>query len=119
LKKKQNLLSPNQQQNYGRKTMPLQFAIHKWKKEKMPTVARKVIEALQQVPEGVNICSSWISAGQDGAWCVWEAESPEQVKKFLTAQVPEMETEVKPVLQWFPPSPDLYAFIHTLVTQKS
>jgi len=96
--------------------MPLFVAIHKWKIEDLTTVTRKVIEALQQIPEGVCMCSSYLDSGQTGAWCVWEAKSKEQVKDFLTEKVPEMETDVKPVLQFFPPSPDIYALIHALVT---
>jgi len=96
--------------------MPLFVAIHKWKLEDLATVTRKVIEALQQIPKGVCLCSSYIDAEQTGAWCVWEAETAKQVKDFLTRKVPEMKTDVKPVLQFSPPSPDLYALIHTLVS---
>jgi hypothetical protein len=96
--------------------MPLFIAAHKWKQEDFKTVTKKVIEALQQVPEGATICISYVTTKLDGAWCVWEAESAELVKDFLTKMVPEMKTEVTPVLNFFPPHPDLYAMLHTLAS---
>ena len=96
--------------------MPLFIATHKWKKEDFKTVTKKVIEALQQTPEGATNCLSYVKAEMDGAWCVWEAKSAELVKDFLTKRVPEMETEVTPVLQFFPPNPDLYGILHGLVS---
>jgi hypothetical protein len=95
---------------------PLFVAIHKWKKENLKTVAKKVIEAMGQTLEGANMCSSYLRADQTGAWCVWEAKSADQVKDFLKKWVPEMETEVVPVLQWYPPSPNLYTITHVLIS---
>lgn len=92
------------------------MATHTWKKEDFRTVAKKVVEALQQIPEGITFCLSYATAEMDGAWCVWEAESADLVKNFLTEKVPEMETEVTPILQFFPPHPDLYGILHTLAS---
>lgn len=95
--------------------MPLFVAVHKWKKEDFVTVSKKVLRALGSLPQGVSLCSSYVY--DTGAWCVYTAESSEageQVKAFL-AQVPEMETEVVPVLQFYPPSPDIYAMIYNLL----
>lgn len=100
---------------FGMISMPLFVAVHKWKKEDLKTVARKVIEAGNQPIEGFKMCSAYLRADQTGAWCVWEAKKAEQVKDFLNKWVPEMETEVLPVLQWFPPSADLYAITHVLI----
>ena len=96
--------------------MPLFVATHKWKKENVKTVARKVIEAMGKLPEGVNLCCSYLRADMTGAWCVWEAKSAEQIKNHLTKMVPEMETDVVPAIQWFPPSADIYAIMHTLIS---
>jgi hypothetical protein len=96
--------------------MTLFVATHKWKKENFKTVTKKVIEALQQAPEGATNCLSYVTTEFDGAWCVWEAESAKLVKDFLTKMVPEMNTEVTPVLHFFPPNPDLYAMLHTLAS---
>ena len=96
--------------------MTLLIAVHKWKKEDFNIVTKKVIEALQQVPEGTTNCFSYVKQEMDGAYCVWEAESAELVQNFMTKAVPEMETKVKPVLQFYPPAPDLYGILHTLVS---
>jgi hypothetical protein len=53
--------------------MPLFVAMHKWKKENL-TVARKVIEAMGQLPEGVSLCCSYLTADRTGAWCAWQAK---------------------------------------------
>ena len=100
--------------------MPLFVATHKWKKENLITVAGKVMAALPQLPKGVTLCSSYIT--EDSGWCVYQSESSEageQIQKFLTNAVPEMETKVKPVLQYFPPSQDLYALMQRLMTMMS
>ena len=95
--------------------MPLFVAVHKWKKEDFVIVAKKVLKVLGEPPEGVSLCSSYVY--DTGAWCVYTAESSEaeeQIKAFL-ARVPEMETEVIPVLQFYPPSPDIYAMMYNLL----
>ena len=100
--------------------MPLFAATHTWKKEDLITVASKVMAALQQLPKGVTLCSSYLT--MDSAYCVYQAESSEageQTQQFLTKMVPEMETTVKPVLQFFPPSQDLYALMQQLIAMTS
>jgi len=96
--------------------MPLFVAVHKWKKKDLKIVAKKVIEAGNQPIKSFKMCYAYMKADQTGAWCVWEAEKAEQVKNFLTKWVPEMETEVLQVLQWFPPSADLYTITHVLIS---
>jgi len=96
--------------------MTIFMTTHKWKKEDLKTVAKKVIEAMGQTLEGAKMISSHLRADQCGAWCVWEAKSAEQVHDFLAKWIPEMETEVVPVLQWFPPSADLYSITHVLIS---
>jgi len=100
------------------KKMPLIFAWHSWKKENFVTVTRKVVEALQQLPEGVTFCSSWVNSDMTKAWCVWEAKSAQQVKDYLKKKVPEMETDTTPAIVFFPPTQDLYGVIHTLTQKK-
>jgi hypothetical protein len=92
-------------------------AIHEWKAENTKVVTRKVIEALATIPSGVTLIGTWSIEG--GAYCIWEGSSPDlaaQVKAYMTEKVPEMKTETKPVVQWYPPGPDLYDFIHGLVS---
>ena len=94
------------------------IAIHQWKHEDLKTVTKKVIEVLQTPPSGISLLETWISG--DEAWCIWEGASPElgkHVKAYLDSRIPEMYTEVKEVIQWFPPSADIYAFIHGLASQ--
>ncbi|HDO41514.1 MAG TPA: hypothetical protein ENH03_01240 [Candidatus Bathyarchaeota archaeon] len=99
--------------------MPLFLAIHKWKKEDNMTVTRKVLEVLRSLPEDICPCFSYV--GNLEAWCIYKAKSKEageKIKEFFEQRIPEMETEVKPVLQFYPPSPDIYTIIHTLVATQ-
>ena len=96
--------------------MPYFIAIHKWKKENTSTVLKKVIEVLKQLPEDICICHSYSKDLE--AWCIYKAKTEdagEQIKKLFEEHVPEMETEVKSVLQFYPPSEDLYSLIYDLV----
>jgi len=80
---------------------------------------RKVLEVLQSLPEDVCLCFSYIRNLE--AWCIYKAKSKEagkKVKEFFEQKIPEMETEVKPVLRFYPPSPDIYTIIHTLVATQ-
>ncbi len=95
--------------------MPLYVLVHKWKKENVKTVAKKVIEGLANPPEGTCLCSSYLSANQDTAWCVWEAKSEQQLKEFADKIVPEWKTEIYPALQFAPPSTGLYSIMHALI----
>jgi len=92
------------------------LALHTWKKENLKVVSRKVIEALPSLPKGSTIVSSNIDARQIGAWCFYETEHPEEVKKFLEARVPEMTTEMIPVIQFYPPGADSYKLMHILAS---
>jgi hypothetical protein len=97
--------------------MVLIFAIHKWKKEDMKLVTQKVIEATRYIPEGISFKFAYVKTDLAGAWCIWEADNPKIVKNFLDEKVPEMETEVESVIQWFPPHMDLYTFMHRLISE--
>ena len=80
-------------------------------------VTRKVIEALSALPPGVTLVGTWLVEG--GAYCVWEGSLPElaaQIKAYMDQKVPEMETETKPATQFYPPSADIFSFIHGLVS---
>ncbi len=88
----------------------------KWKREDDVTVTRKVIEAMQKAPEDIKLCAGY--TGECEAWGLLEAKSKEQAKAFITENIPEMEIEVKPVLQFYPPSLDLYTVIHQMITQQ-
>ncbi len=94
--------------------MTLFIVAHSWKSEQYKLVARKVIEALQHLPKGSAIISSHVDARLNGAWCVYESENPDELVKYLTNSVPEMSNQVIPVIQFFPPGPDLYKMIHIM-----
>jgi len=87
---------------------------HSWKSEQYKLVARKVIEALQNLPKGSAIISSHVDARLNGGWCVYETDNPDELVKYLTKSVPEMTSQAFPVIQFFPPGPDLYKMIHTM-----
>ncbi len=87
---------------------------HSWKHEQYKLVAKKVIEALQNLPKGDAIISSHVDARLTGAWCVYESGNPDELVKYLTKQVPEMTSEAIPVIQFFPPGPELYKMIHIM-----
>ncbi|MCX6651299.1 MAG: hypothetical protein NT131_06565 [Methanomassiliicoccales archaeon] len=92
------------------------LALHTWKKENFKVVGRKIVEALPNLPKGSAIVYSFTDARQTGAWCIYETEKPEEVKQFLDKRVPEMTTEMIPVLQFFPPGMDLYTLVHILAS---
>jgi hypothetical protein len=91
-------------------------AVHTWKKEDFVTVAKRVIEVLADPPEGIVLCSSYVY--DTGAWCVYTSElsnAEKKIEDFLKKSVPKMKTEVKPVLQFFPPSQDIYPLVHQII----
>jgi hypothetical protein len=61
--------------------MTIFMTIHKWKKEDLKTVAKKVIEAMGQTLEGAKMISSHLRADQCGAWCV--CGKPNQQSKCM------------------------------------
>ena len=71
---------------------------------------------MQQIPEGMVMCTAYCDTSQIGAWCIWEADSADQLEKFLKKMVPEMSRDAKPVVQFYPPSPDLYTLMHTILS---
>lgn len=77
-------------------------------------VARKVIEALQTLPKGATIINSYVDTRLTGAWCIYEAENPEGLIEYLGKKVPEMTNQAIPVIQFYPPGPDLYKMIHIM-----
>ena len=96
--------------------MVLFIVYHKWAKENMNLVARKVIEALSRVPEGACLVNSYLRADMTGAVCIWDAKSAEQVDEFLKKMVPEMKNEVVSALQFYPPNADVYKITHALIS---
>jgi len=96
--------------------MALFIAYHKFQKENVKLVAKKVIEALGQPPEGVSLESTHMRADMTGAVCIWRAKSAEEVGDYLRKMVPEMETDVVPAFQFFPPAADIYTVMHALIS---
>ncbi len=96
--------------------MGLFITYHKWPKENVKLVAKKVIEALAQVPEGTALQSSMLRADMTGAVCIWQAKSAEQIQDYIRKMVPEMETDVVPALQFFPPAAEVYTIMHALIS---
>ena len=96
--------------------MALLIMYHKWPKENVKVVAKKVIECLAQVPEGTALVSSHLRADMTGAVCIWQAKSAEQIQEYIGKMVPEMETDVVPAFQFFPPSADVYTVMHALIS---
>ncbi|KAF5074356.1 hypothetical protein DSECCO2_182500 [anaerobic digester metagenome] len=87
---------------------------HSWKSEQYKLVARKVIEALQNLPKGTAIISSHVDARLNSAWCVYETGNPDELVSYLVKSVPEMTSQAIPVIQFFPPCADLYKMIHVM-----
>jgi hypothetical protein len=90
------------------------IALHTWKEEDFKVVGRKVIEMIPNMPKGTTMINSFADARQIGAWCIYETENPDEVKAYLDDSIPEMTTELIPVIQFCPPSADLYKLIHVL-----
>ena len=96
--------------------MALFMMSHKWKKEDFKLVTKKVIECLAHVPEGTAVLSTYSKVDSTGAVCIWQANSGEQIVDYMRKTVPEMESDVVPVLQFFPPAPDIYTIIYSLIS---
>ena len=91
-------------------------AEHTWNAKDFVTVGKKFLGALNNLPEGIALCSSFVH--NTGGWCVYSAEPMNagvKIQAFLTAAVPEAKTKVTPVLQFFPPSPDIYPLISNII----
>lgn len=96
--------------------MSLYIVVHTWKKEDFKVVGKKVIEALPKLPKGITFVYSVTDARQTGAWCVYDTDRPADVKAFLDKNVPEQTCEILPVIQFYPPGPDLYKIMHALTS---
>jgi len=92
----------------------LYLVTHTWKPEQYKLVARRVIEALQGLPQGTSIIQSHVDGRLNGAWCVYETERPDELVQYLTKSVPEMTSQATMVIQFFPPGPELYKMIHIM-----
>jgi hypothetical protein len=101
----------------GRKKLASFMVLHSWRQKDFATTARKVIEALSKLPEGITCRYSWVAASQDSAYCIYEANADKGavIADFLRNAVPEMTSEVKQVLMFAPPSQDLYMIMHSLI----
>ena len=88
---------------------------HKWQKENVKTVSKKVIEAMAQLPEGAALVSSHLRADMTGAVCIWQAKSAEEIGDYMRKMVPEMESDVVPAFQFFPPAADVYTIMHEMI----
>jgi len=93
--------------------MPIFVALHTFKMEDII----KNIEAGMNLNKAAaagelpaKLCCSY-SDGVGRMWCVWEAESEDAVKKALAPVKKYMTVEVVPVMQMYPPSPDLYTLL--------
>ncbi len=90
------------------------MCLHTWKKEDFKMVGRKVVEVIPQLPKGTTFVSSMADARQTGAWCVYDTDKPDEVKALLEKHVPHMTSEMIPIIQFFPPSGDVYKIMHLL-----
>lgn len=91
------------------------MAIHKWKPQDFKKTAKTVIETLPKLPEDLCLLHSWLTPDMSGGWCIWEAESGEELEKALKGMIPD--TTVKPVLTFAPPTQDLYQLLHIVLSQ--
>lgn len=97
--------------------MALFVALHKFKLEDVLKHSEDVLKIFKAAAVGQILGAKLINTWTDmteRSFCLWEAESKEPVEKFL-ANFPWMTTEVVPVTQVFPPSPDLYDVVALLV----
>ncbi|HQN75765.1 MAG TPA: hypothetical protein PLQ92_03345 [Methanomassiliicoccales archaeon] len=105
-----------------------------WKSEQYKLVARKVIEALQNLPKGTAIIHSHVDARRGAEQARRRTRDHPQPRgrsaerrlvrvrdrePGRTGQIsyqkrPEMTSQAIPVIQFFPPGPDLYKMIQTM-----
>jgi len=95
----------------------LYMCLHTWKKEDFKVVGKNVVEAIPQLPQGTTLVYSMTDARQTGPWCVYDTDKPDEVKALLDRHVPQMTTEFVPVIQFFPPSADIYKILHIVTSQ--
>jgi len=94
-------------------SMPIFVALHTYKMEDMMKNMEAMMNLYRAAAAGelpANLCSTY-SDGIGRAWCIWEAESEEAVKKALAPVKKYMTVEVVPVMQMYPPGPDLYTLL--------
>ncbi len=117
--------------------MPLFLAEHSWEKEKTPVVMKRVIHYFRGItaglppqdfpegtfPETVKLCATYILP-DERAICIWEADKLETLEKSFKAMgrgafwSPDFfpaKTKITPIVQAYPPSPDLYITISQLM----
>jgi hypothetical protein len=92
------------------------MCVHTWKKEDFKVVGKAVIEVLPQLPKGTTLVYSMTDARQTGAWCVYDTDKPSEVKALLDKHIPQMTSEMLPIIQFFPPSADIYKILHILAS---
>ncbi|RLE62214.1 MAG: hypothetical protein DRJ38_10055 [Thermoprotei archaeon] len=93
--------------------MPLFIATHKWGKGDTLTVIKKVL--LAKRPPELKLHTVHMTTDMTEGFSLWEAESSKQVEDFIRKEIPEMNTEVKQVIEWFPPGQGLYMVIYNII----
>jgi len=99
--------------------MPLFLAEHTWEKEKTPVIYKGSFNVMLQpegFPETVKLCTSYVLPGER-AICIWEADKAETLENMFKAMLDVFpaETKITPILQSYPPGPDLYVLMAQLM----
>jgi len=95
------------------------LAEHTWEKEKTPAIWKGGLDLLMRpevLPETVKLCATYNLPGERGI-CIWEADKAETLENMFKAMIDAYpaETKVTPIVQLYPPSPDLYMMMAQLM----
>ena len=81
-------------------------------------VLAKVIKALENVSEGFNLYVSYVAAGEAEAIYIWETLQLGFEQLLRGEKTPGMERKAYKIIQFYPPSIDLYSMIYSILFQS-
>jgi len=105
--------------------MPLFVAVHKWNPEEMIAVTKEMVPFFAAIgegklPEGIELCATYMTGDFQGAFCVWKARSKEDLEKvFDQAPTVKKGTEIVPVLQSYPPTMEYVLALYQQMIQAA
>lgn len=73
---------------------------------------------MENVPEGFNLYASYVAVEEAKAICIWKAPSTEALNRFFEEKTPGMKQKVYKIMQFYPPSIDLYSMIYSILSQS-
>lgn len=101
------------------------IAVHRWKPEDQVAIMKEALTIFKAVdeeglPEGIELCATYINMAAPGAFCVWKACCKEKLEGLFSKYAPnEWGTGIVPVVQSFPPTTEYILSLWKLTTQTA